>query len=172
MQLGFEGPQPGVPSSSLFMDQRVEDRAQALAFLLGLHACDCVLMNGRWPTDRPGRFTRHSASHLNRSDGRGCSVVDYTMVSSSPYNCVQHFSIEPKIPVVSLDHSAMCIALSLAMHTQPPPGGVRVPQSLRPCEDTQVAAYLEELRMCQDQLTSILSDMQEGAYVLLMHLNR
>lgn len=123
-----------------------------------MHAIDRGLLNGRWPGDTPGIHTCHSAAHSARTDARGRTVIDYTIIAFSLYACVQHFNVDLMNPVLSWDHSASCIHQSLHMQNQCFMVG-EIPSHIRPRVDAQVDAYLDELQLHQDHFATLLADM-------------
>lgn len=169
LHLGFGGPQPGVPTQRVSSDTRVPDRTSALSFLLGLNANDCVVLNGRWPGDMPGKST---CVHVDHSPHMGSSVVDYAIVSASLYGSVQNFTVQPLDPALSHDHCALCMHLSLHLTRPLSPSGQRVPRSHRPRGEHQIDLYISELQRFSTQFESLLRDMEQGYIPLQLALTK
>ena len=136
MTAGVGQPLPGVPATRQSKDSVVPDKARADAFMLGLNACACVVLNGRAAGDAAGQPTcRH------------VSVVDYAIVSASLFASVQDFHVAPYDVATSQDHRALLMTLSLYQPAcqRAGVGGRRGPRVLRP-SGNQKHDYVQALK--------------------------
>jgi hypothetical protein len=146
---------PGaVPAARQSCDRVV--MREAFEFLIGLNACDCVLLNGRAPGDESGSWTCY------HRDGR--SVVDYGIVSSRLYPAVQSFRVCAfEGELVSQDHASLVVQLDLTrpLQQQTGPVGTRCPKTLRPSGD-DVSGYIAALQDKADELRALCDTVEAG----------
>ena len=100
--------------------------------MLGLHSAEVALLNGRIMGDSTGNFTYHQHS----SAVGGTSVVDYAAVSASLFANVRDFRVLPFDSVLSADHCALHLEVSLPQVQPRTPRPKRI-QVHRPVGDTQ-----------------------------------
>ncbi len=142
-----------VPATRTSQDSTTDTRAEG--FMLGLHTCGCVLLNGRAPGDEEGRST----CFVNG----GSSVVDYGIVSADLYDSVRSFRVlERDGEVESKDHAALAVCINMQHALQvAAPTGTRCPKTLRP-RGSQRQAYLEALRSREAELVSLQASVEAG----------